>query len=145
MANFWYNEAKRALAEGELDLVDNTLQVMLVMTNTTVDTEDDVNTLSGFTTLDEYDGANYARGTIANLAIAEDTANDRAEIDGDNQVFASLGAGTRQCQAAVIFKFVTNDSDSVPIAYYDTGGFPFDGTGSNVTVQWNAQGILQIT
>lgn len=145
MANFWYNEAKRALAEGELDLVDDTLMVMLVMTNTTVDTEDDKNTLSGFTTLDEYDGANYARGTIASLAIAEDSANDRAEIDGADQVFASLGAGTRQCQAAVIYKFVTNDSDSVPIAYYDTGGFPFDGTGSNVTIQWNAQGILQIT
>jgi hypothetical protein len=144
MANFWYNEAKRALAAGELDLDTDDLRVILVMTFTTADTEDDVNTISGFTTLDEYDHVGYARVAIANLQINEDAANDRAEVDGDNTVFASLGVGTRQCQAAIVYKHVTNDADSVPIAFYDTGGFPFDGTGSNVTIQWNTQGILQI-
>lgn len=145
MANFWYNEAKRALLAGELDLDTDDLRVMLVMTNTTADTEDDANTISGFTTLDEYDGSGYARQALANETISEDAANDRAEVDADDAVFASLGAGTRQAQAAIVFKHVTNDTDSVPIAFIDSGGFPFDGTGSNLTIQWNAEGILQAT
>jgi len=144
MANFIFNEAKRALAAGELDLDTDDLRLMLVMTNTTADTEDDVNFVGSFTTLDEYDGASYARQAIAGKVINEDAANNRAELDGTDTVFTSLGAGTRQAQAAVLYKHVTNDADSVPIAYFDTGGFPFDGTGSNVTVQWNAEGILQV-
>jgi hypothetical protein len=144
MANFWYNEAKRALAQGELNLVTDDLRVILVMSSTSADTELHKNFITEFTTLGEYDGTGYARGQIANLGITEDAGNDRAEIDGDDQVFASLGVGALQCTGAIVYKHVTNDADSVPIAFFDTGGFPFDGTGSNVTIQWNNQGILQI-
>ena len=145
MANFVYNEIKRAVIEGEIDLGTggDTIKVRLVMTNTTCDTEDDVNTLDGFTTIDVYDGSSYADQTIANQVVNEDSANDRAEMDGDNVTFSTLGVGTRQCQGALIYKFVTNDTDSVPIAFIDTGGFPFDGSGADVTIQWNAEGILQ--
>ena len=144
MANFIYNEAKRAILAGEIDFATDDLRIALVMTNTTADTEDDVNLMNGFTTLDEYDGANYARQAIAGLSIGEDAANNRAEVDGTNSTYASLGAGTRQAQAQILYKHVTDDTDSIPIGYCDTGGFPFDGTGSTVTVNWNAEGILQL-
>ena len=145
MGNFWYNNAKRALAEKELDLVDDDLRVMLCMSNTTADTEKEVTTISGFTTLDEYDGDNYARQAIAGLSGAIDVGNARYEVDGTDSVFSNLGAGTRQAVGMMVHQHVTNDADSVPIAWYDTGGFPFDGTGSDVTVGWNDQGILQVT
>jgi len=57
----------------------------------------------------------------------------------------SLGAGTRQNQGALLYIFVTADADHINVAWIDTGGFPFDGTGSNTTIQWNALGILQLT
>lgn len=145
MAIFVYNEAKRALAEGEIDFVNDDIRVLMVMTNTTADTEDDANTISGFTTLDECDGANYARKALANQAVNEDAPNNRAEFDADDVVWTALGAGTRNNQAAVVYKHVTNDTDSVPIAYFDGGGFPFNGNGGNVTLQWNAEGIVQVT
>jgi hypothetical protein len=145
MANFIYNEAKRAFAEGEIDLGADDIRVLLVMSNTTADTEDDKNTIDGFTTLDEYDGANYARKALANEVVNEDAANDRAEFDADDVTWSALGAGTRQCQAAIVYKHVNDDSDSVPIAFIDTGGFPFDGNGGDVTFQWNAEGIVQFT
>lgn len=142
--SFAYNEFKRALARGEIDLQSDDIRAMLVMSNTTADTEDDANTISDFSTLDECDGANYARQALANEAVNEDAANDRAEFDADNVVFSSLGAGTRQNVGLVVYKHVTNDADSVPLFYIDTGGFPFDASGSDVTIQWNTEGIAQI-
>lgn len=145
MANFVYNEAKNQILTGGIDFASDDIRVLLVMSNTTAGAEDDKDTISGFTTLDEYDGANYSRQALANEAVNEKAANDRAEFDGDDVTFSSLGAGTRQCQAAIVYKHVTNDSDSIPIAYIDTGGFPFDGNGGDVTIQWNADGIVQAT
>jgi hypothetical protein len=130
--------------EGEIDLVNDDIRVMLVMTNTTADTEDDVNTISAFTTLDEFDGAGYSRQALASQAVNEDAANNRAEFDATDSTFSSIAVGTRQVQAAILFKHVTNDTDSVPLAFIDDGGFPFTANGSDVVSQWNAEGILQL-
>jgi len=146
MANFIYNEAKRAILAGEIDFnAPDDFRVALVMSNTTADTQDDTNLMNGFTTLDEYDGSGYARQALTGEVINEDVANNRAEFDANDVTFSSLGAGTRQAVGMILFKHVTNDTDSVPIAYIDTGGFPFDGNGGDVTIQWNAEGIIQAT
>lgn len=146
MANFWYNKQKTELAKSNLNLHTggDAFKVALVMTNTTADTEDDTDFMDQFTVLDENDDGAYARVTLANQVVNEDLPNNRAEWDADDSVFVTLGAGTRQNQAAVILKFVTNDTDSPPLLFIDTGGFPFDGTGANNTIQWNAEGIAQV-
>ena len=147
MPNFVYNEMKRALAAGEVNFAEAgiDMRVALVMTATTADTEDDVNFVDELTTLDEYDGSGYARQQVDTQVINEDSANNRAEVDGVDVTFSSLGVGATQAQAALLIMHVTNDADSLLIAYIDTGGFPFDGNGGDVTIQWNAEGILQIT
>lgn len=145
MANFVYTGAKTKLANADLDLASADLRALLVMTNTTADTEKDVANIAAFSTLDEHDGANYARKTLADEAVAQDDANDRAELDATDVTWTALGAGTRQCQALVVYVHVTNDSDSYPFLYIDTGGFPFTATGADVTIQWNAEGIFQLT
>ena len=145
MANFIYTFAKAALLNGDIDFAADDIRVLLVMTDTTVDTEKDVDDIDEFTTLDEMDGANYVRKALANEAVTEDEANDRGEFDADDVTWSALGAGTRNVQAAVVFKHVTDDTDSVPIAYIDTGGFPFAASGADVTIQWNAEGIVQAT
>lgn len=147
MANFVYNEAKNQLLRGGLDFTTADMRVMLVMTNTTADTEDDANTVGGFTTLDEYDGSGYTTGAggvaLTGETVIEDAGNNRAYFDANDLTYTALGAGTRQCQAALLIKFITNQASSLPVGFIDTGGFPFAGNGSNVTLQWNAAGILQ--
>lgn len=145
MANFIYNEAKKQVATGGIDFASDDIRVLLVMTNTTADTEDDKDTLNDFTTLDEYDGSGYGRVALANEVVNEDAPNDRAEFDADDATFSSLGVGTRQCQAAIVYKHVGAESVNIPIAYIDTGGFPFDGNGGDITFQWNAEGIMQFS
>ena len=147
--SFVYNEFKRALAEGEINLnATDDIRCVLVMTNTTFDIDDDINTLSGVTTADYYDGANHDSTNghaLASEVVTEDSGNNRAEFDAADLVFTALGVGTRQAQGIVVFKWITNIGSSMPIAFIDTGGFPFDGNGGDVTFQWNAEGILQVT
>lgn len=146
--SFVYNEAKRAFAQGEIDLVADDIRCVLVMSNTTFDTDDDINTLSGASTPDYCDGANHDSTNghaLAGEAVNEDAPNNRAEFDATDLVFTALGVGTRQNVGILVFKWITNIGASLPIAYINTGGFPFDGNGGNVTFQWNAEGILQVT
>ena len=150
MASFWYKGGKLNMAKADLDFDTADLRLIGCMTNTTADTEKDVTTISGgtgFTTIDEYDGSGYSRVALSGEAVAYDDANDRVEIDASDLApwFAALGAGTRQMQGMVLYRFVTNDADSVPVAWIDTGGFPFSGNGGIVNVTWNAEAILQVT
>ena len=146
MANFWYTEASRMVLEAELDLnAADDIRMIIVMSDTTCDTEEDITTMAGFTDIDEYDGSGYvAEGnTLDNEAVVKDDPNNRSELDADDEVFASLGVGTRQATAIVLYKFVTNFGLSKPLFFIDTGGFPFDGNGNDVTFQWNVEGIAQ--
>ena len=145
MADFCYTRAKRDIALGDIHFDTDDMRVALIMTNTTADTEKDKTFMDQFTTLDEFDGAGYSRGALNNEAVNEDTANDRAEFDADNLTFSGISAGTRNIQGAIVYKHVTNDANSVPILWIDTGGFPFTANGGDLVLSWNAEGICQVT
>jgi len=145
MSSFVYTRAKTLLGRGDLDLEAHDIRLLLVMTNTTANTEEDKTTISGFTTLDEMDGTGYARQALAGEAVNEDTTNNRAEFDATDATFTAVGAGTRQVKAAILYRFITNDTDNIPIAYIDSGGFPFTANGGNIVVQFNVEGIVQLT
>jgi hypothetical protein len=113
------------------------------MTNTTLDTDVDTDALGTYT-IDDMDGANYARASLALQTVATDDANDRAEFDASDQVYASLGNGTRQVQGAFIYEFITNDAGSFPLCFVEFGATINPG-GSTLTVTWNAEGIFQLT
>ncbi|HUV73863.1 MAG TPA: hypothetical protein VMW79_06115 [Anaerolineae bacterium] len=154
MANFQYTYAKAKMLSGDIDMDVDDIRMFMVMSNTTCDTEKDMQIISdggtGFTTLDECDGVGYARVPLTGEAVAADEANDRGEFTADNlaPAWAALAVGTRQNVGIVIYKHVTNDTDSIPIYWIDTCtgvGFPFDGNGGVVNITWNAEGIGQIT
>ena len=129
MASFVYTRATGLLNP---TVLTGDVRAALLMSNTTADTEPDTEFISGFTTLDEYDGAAYARVALTTEAFAVDLANDRFEFTSDAFTFAGIGVGTRQCIALLIYLHVTNDADSKPLFYIDGTGFPFDGNGSDV-------------
>lgn len=147
MPNFVYTIAKDRILKATLNFETADLRVALLMTNTTANSEEDALTIGGFTTPDDFDGTGYTAGgaALASLAVNRDDPNNRAEFDATDLVFSALGAGSRQIQAALLYLFVTNFSSSIPIAYIDTGGFPVTANGGDITLQWNAEGILQAT
>lgn len=143
MANFAYTPAKGDILRAGHNFATGDFRVILVMTNTTADTDQDMEFVGDIGTLDEYDGASYVRKALANEAVTDDAPNNRGEFDADNVVWTALGAGTRQAAGMILYRHVTNDADSPIIGWIDTGGFPFSGNGGDVTVAWNAEGILQ--
>ena len=118
------------------------VRAALLMSNTTGDTDTDAATISAIGTLDEYDGASYARVALTTEAWAAVLATDRFKFSADAIVFATLGVGTRQCVGLLLYLHVTNDTDSKPLMYIDGTGFPFDGNGANVTFTPNADGVM---
>ena len=147
MASHVLDNAKEQLLLGTIDFSADDIRVALLMTNTTADTEKGAATIAGYTTVDDFDGSGYTAGgaALAGEAVAEDTGNNRGEFDATDLTFSSLGAGTRQIAGALVYKFVTNFNSSIPIAWIDTGGFPITANGGDITLQWNAEGILQLT
>jgi len=148
MANFAYTPFKERLLAGDVDLDEaaNDIRVLLVMTNTTADTDQDAANLAAIGTLDEYDGANYVRKALANQVTNQDDPNNRGEFDADDFSWLALGVGTRQAQAMLYYRHVDGTAaNDQPIAFVDTGGFPFNGNGGTVAVAFNAEGLVQTT
>ena len=143
MASLVYTEACEQFANGNIDWENDTIRIRLCMTNTTCDTEEDVATLSAFTTIDLHDGANYPSPdtTLTTTAAAADATNNRATMDATDVTYTSLGAGTRTVAGVLVYKFVTNDTDSIPICWHEEAFTP---NGGNITISWNAAGVLTL-
>lgn len=141
--SFAYNLAKQKMLTGQIDLDTDDIRSLLVMTNTTADTEDDVEFISQFTTLDEFNGAGYARVALAGEAVNADVANARAEFDANDTAFAALSNGTRSIAAIMLFKFVVDDTQSIPICYLNFSSF--NPGGGVLTCEWSAEGIMWLT
>lgn len=145
MASAKFNIAKSRLMSALLDLDEagDDMRAILVMTNTTADTEIDVDNTGSLTTLDEFDGSGTARKTLDNQAVATDDANDRAEFTSDALVWTTIGNGTRAIQGILVHEFITNDAGSFPFFFSEFSGTITPG-GSTLTVTPNAEGWYQI-
>jgi len=121
---------------------------MLVMTNTTCDTEQNMSNLSDFTDIDEADGVGYVQDAITNVTVTWDAVNFRLEIDGDNLDFTTAGtldACTRSLAGIQWFRYVDGTlANDVPWFFSDSGGFPKTPAGGGATATIDTEGLLQI-
>lgn len=148
MAFLVMNKIKTRIMQGQLDFRDAGAdhRLILVMTNTTTDTEDDVEFVGSYTTLDEYDGGSRppafgSRDAPNTPVVTEDLPGNAAYLDAGDEVLTSVSAGTRANQGILIYEHITNDAASRGIVYIDAS---FTGNGGNVTLQFNASGILSL-
>lgn len=146
--SFWYTPAKERLAKGQLDWSSSDIRVILCMTNTTADTDQDAGTLSAIGTLDEYDGSGYSRHALAAEAVNRDDPNNRAELTGTSPISfgTTVAAGTRSAAGMVVYVHIDGTAaNDQPIAWIDTGGFPVNGAGGAFTSTIDSEGLLQVT
>ncbi|QDT46195.1 hypothetical protein Pan258_02120 [Symmachiella dynata] len=143
MVSLVNNYAKGKMWDGTIDLNTDDIRSALLMTNTTADTEGNVQLMNAYTTLDECDATGYARVALVAEAVNIDTVNNRAEFDANDLSFTGLGGNaTRAIQGVLLYKHITNDTDSLPIVFIDfTSDIPT--TATQIDVPFDAQGILQ--
>lgn len=139
-ASFVYTPALALLSAAAL----NDLRMLLVMTNTTADTEVDSENPGDVTTLDEFDGNNYSRATLGSEAVNVDLANNRAEIDFADPTFSTIGNGTRQIQGFIVIQNVDGTAGNDLLKFYQDFSATLNPGGASLTVQIDAEGLVQV-
>lgn len=150
MANYVFTHAKDKIAKAEIDFDapdDFRISLLKVITDAAAGQDDEfLGTFLGRTITELADGS-YARHSLAGDAVNRDDANNRAEIDWTDPVWSNL-AGGETIVGFIVWKFTTNDAASPLIAFFDTdsgGAISIVTNGSDVTIQINVEGLLQLT
>lgn len=98
----------------------------------------------GGTTGLEFSGSNYTRQTLGSKTVTQDDGNTRGEADAADATFTGIDGAT--IAAALVFKVgPTDDTDSPLVAHITSADFPLTANGGDVTISWDAEGIVHIT
>jgi len=148
---FKHLEAGASGSTPRIDLLNDTIKVMLVG-STYSSTVDDSFVSPTIAAGQELSGTNYAGGyggsgrkTLSSKVITRDDVNDRAEFSAAPVTWTAINAGTAAAAVIIRERSLTGDTMSELIAYINTGGFPITTNGGDLTLTWNAEGILQLS
>jgi hypothetical protein len=131
MAETVYNVYKKLLADGDEDWPNADYRAALLTGSVTID-PDHATVAAVIAANTEASDGSYARQALGTQTNTQDDANDRANLDAATIDFGALDATTPT--AMLIFRQVTTDSDSIPVAIYDTNfGAAANGAGYTVT------------
>lgn len=133
-----YNNFKEQVLNGEFDLTDDTIKVILVTGHSPdIDAHD---AYDSTIQADELSDSSYTTGgeTLASKAVTQDNTNDRGKFDAADVTFSSLDAGT---PSHAIMYDDTHASDLL-IAYWEV---TTPSNGGDYTLQWHADGIILLT
>ena len=127
MSSLIFDIASDGIAKQTIDWLNDTIQVLLLTGNgLPVKSNATVAAVLGEANVDECVATAYTRKTLANKAIT--TAGNQTLFDADNPVWATLGGASNETiTGALIYKFVSDDSDSIPIMYADLADIPTNG------------------
>lgn len=131
-----YNELKKELLKGTIDLDGHTLKMMMVTGYTpNIDTHNGYSDVSSY----ELSGTNYTAGgvTLTSPTITEDTSNDKGVFDAADVTWSSINAGT---PSHSILYDDTHASKCL-IAYWEV---TTPTNGGNYTLQFGAGGVLTL-
>jgi len=141
MANAIYNRFKQGILAGDYDL-DNALvdiNVALVTSTYTpdIDTHEDFADITN-----EVTGTGYTAGgaTLASKTVTKDTVDDEGVFDAADVTWSS---STITARGAVVYLDTGTAATSLLIAYFDFGADKVSSSG-DFTIQWNAEGIINV-
>lgn len=136
MASFVTNRGARDLSVGTSGTVitwaSDTIKARLVASSFTP-TKDDTS-MTGYTAI----GTDQ---TLGSKTFTEDTSNDRIVYDAADPTWTAVAGGSTVGWVA-IFKFVSNDAGSTPIALIDITDTATNG--GDITIVFSASGIFYL-
>lgn len=127
MSNFIYGKTKEALLNGEIDILNNNLKIILV-------SQDYVPSINTDQFLSDINSSYIKIDPI----ILSNVSNTLGVIDADDVLIQNYSGSA--FKAIILFIEGTSSSDSRLISYIDTSsGLPFSGTNEviDITISWN--------
>jgi len=135
----FYNNYKEALMNGAApDLDTDTIKVALVTAHTPdIDAHDFFDDVSG----DEVSGTGYTAGgeALGSKSVTQDNVDDEGVFDAADVTWTGLDVGTPS--HAIIYEDTGTPGTSTLIAYMEISTAS---NGGNYTIQWAAEGIINI-
>jgi hypothetical protein len=149
MASVIPNKCRTLLLNTGINLLTDTIKVMLVSNTYTADKDHDfVSSITGGTSK-ELTGTGYTAGfggsgrkTLASKTVTQNNSTDVAIFDAADVTWTGINAGT--VGYVVVIKEVTSDSDSPIIAIHDLATDVVT-NGGDYTVQWASDGVLKLS
>jgi len=142
MASFIFNNAKLLLANGGIDWDGDTIKVLLTHTSNPSASDDYVDDLAA---IEPAASGNYARKTLtcdAPALVGSVAKLDAADLAGAS-AWGSLTSSTNPITGLVVFKDLGGaDSANPLIAFIDFADVTTNG--GDLSITWNAEGILKI-
>jgi hypothetical protein len=133
MASFNFNAgASGLLSGGTIVWASDTIKARLVASSATINKDD--------TTMTPHTAIGTDQ-TLASKTKTTDTTNDRIVFDAADPVWTAVAGGST-VGTVTIFKFVTNDAGSTPIASLDITDTATNG--GDITIQFSADGIFYL-
>lgn len=149
MASLTSNKLRALLLNAGINLLSDTIKVMLVSSAYTPDKDHNfVSSITGGTSK-ELSGTGYTAGfggsgrkTLAGKAVTQDDTNDVAYFDANDVTWTAINAGT--AAYAVVLKEVTDDTASPILCVVDVS--PDVATnGGDYTITWAADGVFKLS
>jgi hypothetical protein len=129
-----YNIARAGLINGTIDLDTDTIQAALITTTYTPTYTEATTTTSLAQSI----------GTDQTLAVTLGTGANGGQFDAADPTWTAV-AGGDTISGCLIFKFVTNDSDSIPIAWLELTDTATNGGDITVNFDTGTNRIFNLT
>jgi hypothetical protein len=143
MASFTYNAGSKALQDGSVLFLTDTIEVVLVKSSYAANKDDTGATpaASEITGVAGYVGGfgGAGRKALASKTLTNDTANDRTVYDAADPSAWTLGTGDTIGGAVIQKKGGAADATAVPLFFLDFTDVPTNG--STFTLTFDALGI----
>jgi len=145
------NVYKRDVMRGQHDHPSDTLRLMLLDDSSSYSFDQDSHEqVSDITSAgNEMSGTGYSRQTLSNVSVTVDDTDDEGVMDANDVTFSGLDAGT--IQTLVVYQQTGGDDtspadDNVIVVLDDANvsDLPLTTNGSDVTIQWDSEGIVNI-
>ena len=134
-----YNNAKAKIASN-IDLELDDIRVMLLKNSYVADATH-VYVSEVDPVANEIEGTNYTRKELANKAVTKNDVTNIASFTANATTWSGLNAGT--IYGIIIYKHINaNDAYNELIVYVTSNNLPLITNGSDVTINWDTEGIL---
>jgi hypothetical protein len=143
------NRTKVEILSGSIDLANDDIRVALYDDGVAFSFDPDIHdfvgdVLDGGTTAQEPSDSSYGRQSLSGQSTSADDTDDEGVFDADDVTFPSLST-TNQIQGVLIYKQITDDTDSPIVGVIDDvddSDLPAETNGTDFIIEWSANGVI---